>query len=569
MIQGFKDTLRISGKGGRAVHQAGLRAIKGDFQGAKELLEQTEGEFGTTWRTLVKDDPILDNVTKFEHDRRAITAENFGISRAKGASKTSRILGGSVDLLGTTVRLPGRLLLTGDELFKGLNYQMELNALAMRDGLSKGLSDTALAEHVARVVDNPSNSMHLNALEFSRVSTFTNELGKPGQAIQGLVQNVPILRLVAPFVRTPVNIVKFAWNRTPLGLFGSKMQADVIGRNGAAAQDLAIARMSLGTSIFGSFLAFADEEKFTGAMPPHAAEAWKADGKQAYSVKVGDRWVAYNRLDPLAMILGVAADVHQIGGQLDESDLDDLALITMTALANNITNKVYLSGVINLTDALSQPERFMETWMQSMASPIVPNFFAQTATTVDPVQREVWEFMDVLKKRVPGWSEELKPVRDIFGLPVEYDGGLGPDWMTPVYTKNASKDPIRNELARVFESSSVKAGSDRGLSRVPRMIDGVELTAEQYDFWQIEAGKDLHKDLERLMKSRKYQRAADGTGDVVGGRAFLIKQVWSANKAKGKGKMLKKFEDDLVPQLEDRNDEFKDTLVNRILGQDN
>ena len=55
------------------------------------------------------------------------------------------------------------------------------------------------------------------------------------------------------------------------------------------------------------------------------------------------------------MFFGIAADVADIGASASDTDLEDIAVAGVTALANNITSKVYLQSLMDFTDALSDP----------------------------------------------------------------------------------------------------------------------------------------------------------------------------------------------------------------------
>ena len=71
-------------------------------------------------------------------------------------------------------------------------------------------------------MDDPAKNfpdIELKARDTARYQTFTNPLGPTGQSVQKIIQNHPWTRYIAPFVRTPVNIVKYAGQRTPLGVF--------------------------------------------------------------------------------------------------------------------------------------------------------------------------------------------------------------------------------------------------------------------------------------------------------------------------------------------------------------
>jgi hypothetical protein len=138
-----------------------------------------------------------------------------------------------------------------------------------------------------------------------------------------------------------------------------------------------------------------------------------------------------------------------------------------------------LSEAVN---ALDDPERYGQRFLQNYASTIIPTGVAQIERIGDPELRErysdkgFWfETYNAIKERVPGWSESLPVRRNLWGEPIAPEGGLGPDIISPIYTSTAKKSPIDEELIRL------KAGI--GMPKKIQSIHGepIQLTAKEYD----------------------------------------------------------------------------------------
>ena len=140
---------------------------------------------------------------------RAITGQNFGLEE-------SSLWGRAIDLLGEGVRLPGRFLSAEDEFFKSIGYRMELNAQAHRQAASEGLEGAAASSRIQEIINNPPENIRLAAIDAARIQTFTNPLGQRGARFQTVVNATPPLKLIMPFIRTPLNIMKFIGVRSPL-----------------------------------------------------------------------------------------------------------------------------------------------------------------------------------------------------------------------------------------------------------------------------------------------------------------------------------------------------------------
>jgi endonuclease YncB( thermonuclease family) len=67
---------------------------------------------------------------------------------------------------GEIVRIPGRLLNSADELFKGISRRAEINALAYRQAHNEGLAGDALKARIADLSANPTEEIEQQALEF-------------------------------------------------------------------------------------------------------------------------------------------------------------------------------------------------------------------------------------------------------------------------------------------------------------------------------------------------------------------------------------------------------------------
>lgn len=525
----FGDVLGISARGRAALKDAGIAAIRGDYDTASKILKAEEGEFGTALRAAVTGDPQIDNLSKIEvSNHRAISAENFNM-------KSGTSMARAVDYLGNFVRIPGRVLMTTDELFKGINYRRELHALAYREAADKiGRNDqVGMAHYITEVTENPPEHLHAAALEDARVATFTNPLGNSGTKLQELANDHFALKVIMPFIRTPVNILKYVGVRTPgLSALSKSVRDDIMGVNGPAKQDLAMAKWSTGGMLYTSAFFMADSGMLVGSHPKAERQAKFQAGQPEYAIKIDDEWIQYNRLDPFGMFLGLAADYHRVSGMLSDEEQEEIATAMMTAISNNLASKTWLSGVVSIMDAFNHPERYGERYFQNLAAAFTtPNVLAQVTTTVDPVRREVNSVMDKIISRIPGMSDTLHPQLDLFGEPVSYSGGLGPDLVSPIYTQDESNDPVRLEIARL--------GLD--LKKVPKNIDGHELNPDQYFEYQRLAGQGLHDAIKKVMRSNRYKKALDG--DESGGRHEMIKKVIGNYKSRARKQMIRKYDE--------------------------
>jgi endonuclease YncB( thermonuclease family) len=405
---------------------------------------------------------------------------------------------------GSIIRTPTRLLSAEDELFKGIARRMELTGLAIRQARTEGLRGSAARVRVGDLLENPTDQMMGKAQDYARYLTFQSPLGPVTTKIASAANSSPLLKFLIPFVRTPTNLLKFAMERSPAAPLLREWRADM--RAGGARRDIAAARALVGTGIGATFYEAALDGRITGGGPAddNARRLMLADGWQPYSVRVGDRYYSYRRLDPFSTTIGTVADMVDLGSHMTERQREKSVTLVTAAILNNMASKTWLTGISGIAEALADPDRHWQDFISRTAGAIaVPALVAQVARTTDPVIREARSPIDRIRSRVPGMSAGLYPKRNVFGDPIESEGGLGPDIVSPVWTGTARNDP------------TVKALIDAGVTlNAPsrfRKVDGKrkDWTPAEYDRLQVAVGDMARAGLADLVKSDRWKAADD------------------------------------------------------------
>jgi len=410
-------------------------------------------------------------------------------------------------LKGEVLRLPSRFLTAEDELFKGINRRMEIAGLAVRNAEKEGLKGQEARDRIAELAANPTDEMMLSALEYGRYTTFQAKLGPLASKVSAATNEMPILKAVLPFVRTPTNLFKFFIERSPGAPLLKEVRRDFAA--GGAKRDLAIARVMLGTGMGAVVAELAAKGLITGSPPTddNKRRLMEADGWQPYSVKVGDQYYSYKRLDPFSLTIGAAADLATLSDGMTDKQLDNQAASVVGAIISNLQDKTWLSGISSLLAAADDPERKAGAFFERLAgSAAVPTGVAQVARTLDPTARETPSMGTAIQNRIPGLSDNLLPKRDVWGKPIVSEGGVGPDLLSPIWTKTDRKDPITREALRVGATVSKPQKGD--------------LNPEQYDRLQEVAGSVARKWIGQLIASPEYQALnreaqADEIGDAM------------------------------------------------------
>lgn len=398
------------------------------------------------------------------------------------------VLGKEVEVGGKQIRIPGRLLGAEDEFFKAIAYRQELNAIAYRTAFKEKLRGDAFNQRMADLVMNPTEEMMAAAHKHAEYQTYTKNLGATGAALQKFANSHPLLKIVIPFIRTPTNIIKYAGERTPLGVFSREVRANLKGENGEIARDTQIARIAIGTSLALATISLANQKIITGGGPsdPKAKAMLRTTGWQPYALKVGDTYYSYAWLEPFSTILGVSADMSEISAANVTSPEEDahLGAMLFASVSKNIMSKLSLRGASDLINAVTDPDRYGEAYLQNLAGTAVPSAVAQIARTEDPTMRQARSVTDAFKARIPGMKETLFPVRDVWGEPIVREGSAGPDIVSPIYQSRINNDPVNKALIKIHLYPS----------KPDRQIRGVDLDDQQYDDYARISG--------RLMKMR-------------------------------------------------------------------
>ena len=460
----------------------------------------------------------------------------FGVGKIDLPRK--KAIGGKT---GEFVRLPGKALMAADDFFKGIGYRMELNTLAVRQtikelGPASPSNAGAFSRRFTELVQNPTPKMIDRASEQATIQTFTNRLGPTGEKVAA-IRN-PAFRIVAPFIRTPTNIAKQALKRIPVTApFMQSFRAEL--KAGGAAREQALARVALGTVLGGTVAAYATEGLITGAGPsdPETRRVWLED-HQPFSIRVGDEWIAYGRIEPFATIMGLAADLGSLGGEASPEELDDMATFLTISMTKNLTNKTFLQGMTNAIEAINDPDRFGSEFITNFAATIAtPSIIAQTARTTDPTLRETrpdetiglgktellfQEILNKIKARTPGFSDTLPPKIGLWGEAISFEGGLGPDIISPIYTRKWKNDFITQEILRLDASPGF----------IPRQAFEVDLSPEEFTQLSQIAGKSARKFLESIVLSPAWDTMPDAL------KKLTIEQTFKSSRDLARARIL-------------------------------
>ena len=415
------------------------------------------------------------------------------------------------------ISFPHRVIATETEFLREINKSGESRALAIRQAITEKLQPGTdeFNSRVHEIEQNPTPERQAAIDKAGADATFTGELGKYGKALQAFAKT-PIGGYIVPFTVVPANLVSWAVRRLPGAAFIlDDVRADMA--KGGAVRDLAIARQLVGATVATAAYGAVKSGILTGGgmgLNPDQKRAKMDAGWQPYSIKVGDKYYGYNRFEPLARIMSLAADVAEIGDHLAEDDKASLPLMVGAMFGNAVVSQTYLSGLNNFMKALDDPAKMAPMVFDQFVGSWVPAFLAQTAAATDKTTRRVDNAFDAIQNRLPYFRNQMLPqINELTGEPKQNRSSL-----LPIDMSKISKDPVLSEAARLGVGVAKAPKSIELPAAHQREIGKVELTPEQQNIFSSVAGRIAHQALSNLVDTDRW----DALPDISKKRAFEI-----------------------------------------------
>ncbi len=377
-------------------------------------------------------------------------------------------LGWAVDALGAYSSLSSRALVGTDEFFKTTNYTGALSYLAHREAAGEAargvITRSEVKDRIAELLAHPSDDMRMKAYDQAHYATFTSPPGDITKSLLQITKNHPTLRFIAPFIRTPANLFKYSFERSPLG-FTSQRYKQAIEMGGAEAA-LARTRLGFGTAVTLMALDLAIEGKIVGDPASYVQSPgekdWLRKNSMPYSIRIGDennaRHFSYQGTDPLGLTLGMAAGIAEAikasgDAEFSEQDEEELAkaMSSMVFYAGDYAmSRSYMTGFSDFFQAINDPSINAERWQSRFASSFVPNWMAEANRVMDPIVRDASTMTNALNRKVLFQSEGVPAIRDRFGRTSTVQSGLGAgyDAVSPFYSKKVDVSPWEQEEKR-------------------------------------------------------------------------------------------------------------------------
>lgn len=420
-------------------------------------------------------------------------------------------IGGPV---GTVIGAPSNVIAGIHSFYNFLGFRAEIEAQGYRQAVKDGYKPTttdfwkAQRDHAA-FPDDP--MMDAGILAGQRAN-FVQDLGPMGQATQGFLYKTKIGRFVIPFLKVPGNIVNFAQEGSPLAYLDARMRADLTGKNGGPARDMANGRLAGGSAIMGwaAYKSLADEITGSGPADPKQRAEWLRT-HQPNSVKIGGYWVSADRFGPVGMWLTAAANLTDAARDVNawkdmpgvsendkkraDAQLQEAYARVVTGATNTIKEAGF-QGLFDYVEALNDPNKSKMSNFGRGVGTFMPfsSGQSQIASFIDPNMRETNTFIDGIRNMIPVQRETLPAAVDWLG-----DRRPNPGYHAIIKNVPVNFDPINLEMQHLDLKPTVPENN----------IRGARMTQEQYDEFKVYAGVNTRHQLEHWMNQPNWPLMPD------------------------------------------------------------
>jgi len=293
---------------------------------------------------------------------------------------------------------------------------------------------------------------------FAAFNTFRTPLGKSlidkgGQLMAEAKNIAPELNLVVPFLRTGINIAKEAGGYIPGGgllrvrqakldikdineklakVTAQRLQAqDRLDNAVFPAQiekaqarveqlDKRIAKLegertfkeekipefyaqqAMGAGFMLATYGMVQQGLVTGhySSDPSTRASQIASGVPPMSIKMGDRWVSYDRIEPFSTVMGLVVDsMNALKTGRMKGESPGVGSI-FKIVGQNFLDKTFTEGLGKAMLAMQEPDRYLESYLVSLTNPVVPAILNQIARMEDPIRREIKDQVTPLEREV-------------------------------------------------------------------------------------------------------------------------------------------------------------------------
>jgi hypothetical protein len=477
-------------------------------------------------------------------------------------------------------QLPGRFIMASDSGFKQLAYLQQRNVLAHIEGSNSGLKGDELEKFIIERAKKVDGKSSVEAASMAEYLTFTHKLGPKGDKLQALLNEVEVSRLIVPFLNTPLNLNKYAFERMP-GLHMLVKEARENWRKQGRAGDTARARLAIGSGVGLTAMVMAGNGTVTGSGPvgPDAKQVrdlYHSVGWQEDSIIVKDdqgkfHYYSYDRADPLGMIFGATADLRILSKSMPFEEHNELMTAFTLSLSRQLISKTWATNLRRAFDAILAPEKNNKKYWNDLFTTVIPRISQQMGDINDRSFKETLTLIDEAKRKF-GLKGDLVTEMDWLGEAKRMESPVF-NVLMPSRHSVAKTDFVRNEMFQ----QGLALSTQGDILQSPDHKASIRLTPKQKNRLRKIIGKEverrhgnLSEALEHTLKKPNFKKKLSGetrpVRDVAGSRKDKLQAVYNAYRERGVRQFLEEH-----PEIQSRLEEaeleqFENAIRSRTLA---
>ena len=439
------------------------------------------------------------------------------------------------------VRYPSNAMTTIDAFTKTIIGRQEMKARAFEaawnasDGkVTRELIEKYESEFRKKIFGQSGEVIDISAEYAGKEAALQLPLtGRLGE-LESLMNRTPIVRPFFLFMKTGANAISVVSKHTPiLARFNDDVRAilsatpdnlDGVLKYGItdvgqleAAKAMVRGRVATGYLTVGAAAGLYTTGRLTGNGPANREQrrAWEQTGWRPRSIKLGDKYINYDGLEPFASMLALVADIGDnfVAGNLSEAGTENMFRKVGYLIGMNLTNKSFLAGLQPLTDVLAFDGARSEVWAANLTNNFIPfsGIRNEIANVLNPGLRELEnDFAHTIANRNPIARGFLARKRD------PLNGQVVREWDFPTRLWNSispiqlsDADTETRQLLRDsgFDMVATFSTDDNGTRLTPQQREHLaDLMGNYRDY----NGRTIEQQLEVLFKDPGIRKEIEG-----------------------------------------------------------
>ena len=357
-----------------------------------------------------------------------------------------------------------------------------------------------------------------------------------------------------PFTKTPSAIAMRGIDYSPLGLATSI--GKYLGSNRSAI-DISnlfddMSKAVTGTAAIALGFELAKEGVITGSLSDNTREKQfeQAQGKQAYSIKIGDRYYSYDWAQPSAIPFILGATIYNAMEE-DNAELSNILYGGFEASANAWIDLSPLQTIADVFGSGNYSGSFasgVKDAAISYAGSYIPSVAGATARATDNNYRVSYDNKNMfnaainqLAAKIPGLSKTLPTSYDMWGRErLRSENGAEAafaQFVNPGQLSVSNPSPIDNEIQRLHDSTGENTVYPNKASWSVDLGNGEtkRLTNEEYSEYSREMGQRSYELADNFIENNEYY---DSLNDA--NKAEVLSSIYSLAKAQSESTLFGK-----------------------------